>query len=562
MKPAALAASLLLSSLMAVPVAQAAPPAKVSPAEKAAAAAITPALLRAQVRYLASDLLEGRGPATRGDELAEAYIQSQMESLGLKPGAANGSWFQKFDIVGITSHVPETISFSHGSEVLKLKRLDDMMAFSGVQTPESTIDNAEVVFVGYGIVAPEYQWSDFKGMDLKGKVLMVMNNDPEDDPKLFAGKTRLYYGRWDYKYEEAARQGAVGVIIIHTDHSAAYKWQVVQSSWSGEGFDLPSEGEPRLQVQAWATEDSSRAIAKLGGFDLDQLRASAEKRDFKPVPLGVKLSLLLKNDIRKQQTANVIGVLPGSDAKLSREAVFYTAHHDHLGIREGARPGEDSIYNGALDNASGVAALLSIAKAATSLPKAPKRTTYFAAVAAEEQGLLGSMYLAAHPPLPAGRIAVDINMDGINIWGRTRDISMVGLGKSSVDQWAIRLAAMQDRVVKSDQFPDKGAYYRSDQFSFARFGVPGAYFDAGTDVIGKPKGWGAQQQQRYVDERYHQPSDELTDDWNYDGAIEDVQLLFYLGLKIANDPAMPTWTPGDEFEALRKKSIAALSAKP
>jgi Zn-dependent M28 family amino/carboxypeptidase len=557
MKFAALAASLLLS----VSAAQAAAPATVSPAEKKAAAAITPELLRSHIRFLASDLLEGRGPATRGDALAEAYIQSQMEALGLKPGAPDGSWLQKFDIVGITSHVPETIEFRHGADKLELHRLENFMGFSGVQTPEAKIDNAEVVFVGYGIVAPEYQWNDFKGMDLKGKVLLVMNNDPENDPKLFEGKTRLYYGRWDYKYEEAARQGAAGVIIIHTDHSAAYKWQVVQTSWSGEGFSLPWEGQPRLQVESWATEDASRNIAKLGGFDLDQLRAAAEKRDFKPVPLGVTLSLTLKNDIRKQQTANVIGVLPGSDPKLKSEALFFTAHHDHLGIREGARPGEDSIYNGALDNASGVASILSIAKATMALPKAPKRSIYFAAVAGEEQGLLGSGYLAAHPPIPAGRIAADLNIDGINIWGRTRDVSMIGLGKSSLDNWSKKIAAMQGRVVTGDQVPDKGAYYRSDQFSFAHYGVPGAYFDAGTDVIGKPKGWGAAQHQRFDDEDYHQPSDELRDSWDFSGAVEDVQLMFYLGLKVGNDAMMPSWKAGDEFEAIRKKMLAAAAAK-
>jgi Zn-dependent M28 family amino/carboxypeptidase len=560
MKFAALAASLLLFVSVAQAATSAAP-ATVSPAEKKAAAAITPELLRSHIRFLASDLLEGRGPATRGDALAEAYIQSQMEALGLKPGAPDGSWFQKFDIVGITSHVPDTVTFKHGADKLELRRLEDFMGFSGVQTPEAKIDNAEVVFVGYGIVAPEYQWNDFKGMDLKGKVLLVMNNDPEDDPKLFEGKTRLYYGRWDYKYEEAARQGAAGVIIIHTDHSAAYKWQVVQTSWSGEGFSLPWEGQPRLQVESWATEDASRHIAKLGGFDLDQLRAAAETRDFKPVPLGVTLSLTLKNDIRKQQTANVIGVLPGSDTKLAKEAVFYTAHHDHLGIREGARPGEDAIYNGALDNASGVAGILAIAKAMTVLPVAPKRSIYIAAVAAEEQGLLGSMYLAAHPPVPASHIAVDVNIDCLYDWGRTRDISMLGLGKSSVDQWVLRLVAMQGRVLKGDQFPSEGEFYRSDQFSFARVGVPGAYFVSGTDAIGKPAGWGAQQRKRYYDDRYHQPSDELYDGWNFDGGVEDAQLLFYLGLKIANDKALPMWTPGDEFEAIRKKMLAAAAAK-
>jgi Zn-dependent M28 family amino/carboxypeptidase len=532
----------------------------VTPAEQKAARAITPELLRGHIRFLASDLLEGRGPATRGDALTQAYIQAQMEALGLKPGAPDGGWLQKFDIVGINSHTPDKVSFRRGSDKLELRNMEDFIGYSGVQAPEAELKDAEVVFVGYGITAPEYQWNDFKDADLKGKVLLVMNNDPDHsaagDPALFAGKTRLYYGRWDYKYDTAAKQGAAGAIIIHTDASAAYKWQVVQSSWTGEQFELPYESGPQMPLKSWTTEEASRRLARLGGFDLDQLRASAEKRDFKPVPLGVKLSLKIKNDISRKQTANVIGKLVGSDARLAGEGVFLTAHHDHLGIVEGARPGADVIYNGALDNASGIAALLAIARSTTLLPQAPKRSLYFAAVAAEEQGLLGSEYLAKHPPMPAGRIAADINMDSMNIWGRTRDLVAVGLGKSSLDTWVKKLAAMQNRVVVGDQFPEKGSYYRSDQFNFARIGVPGAYLRTGSDAIGKPAGWGKQKQQEHEDLHYHQPSDELRDDWDLAGMVEDAQLTFWLSQKIANDPKLPAWTPGDEFEATRKKALA------
>jgi Zn-dependent M28 family amino/carboxypeptidase len=413
--------------------------------------------------------------------------------------------------------------------------------------------------VGYGILAPEYNWDDYKGQDLKGKVLLVMNNDPETDPKLFAGKTRLYYGRWSYKYEQAARLGAVGAIVIHTTPSAGYGWQVVQTSNTGEVFSLPAaSGEARLPVKAWATEDACRKIAKLGGQDLDALRAAALKRDFRPVPLGVTLNLTLQNQVQRKKTANVIGKIPGSDPLLAAEAVLYTAHHDHLGKKTDAKPGVDAIYNGALDNATGVASLLSVAAAVKALPQAPKRTIYFATVAAEEQGLLGSRYLAAHPPVPAGRLAANINVDGMNIWGRTKDLTMIGLGKSSLDDYIHALAAMQGRKVVADQFPDRGFFYRSDQFSFAKIGVPAAYFDAGTDVIGKPPGWGKEQQDRFEATDYHQPSDELRPDWDFSGAVEDARLLFYLGLKVANAARMPAWKPGDEFEAARKQALEEL----
>jgi Zn-dependent M28 family amino/carboxypeptidase len=530
-------------------------PAVVTPAEKAAARQIRPELIRAHIRFLASDLLEGRGPATRGDRLAEEYIAAQMEGLGLEPAAPDGSWYQPFQIVGITSQAPAPIHLSRGGQSVDLRYHDDYMAFSGVEGPQASTAGGEVVFVGYGIVAPEYQWDDYKGADLKGKVLLMMNNDPEDDPNLFAGKTRLYYGRWGYKYEMAAKMGAAGAMIIHTTHSAGYPWQVVQTSWSGEQFALPHEGGPELPVKAWVTEESARKIARLGGQDLDALRAAAEKRDFRPVSLGVAADITLKNEVKRAKTGNVIGRLPGRDPKLSKEAVIYTAHHDHFGINVGARPGQDNIYNGARDNASGVAAMLAIAKAMKALPEPPRRSVIFAAVAAEEQGLLGSLYLAVHPPVPAGRIAADINIDSINIWGRTRDLTMVGLGKSSLDDWIVKLAGMQGRVVVPDQFPDKGFFYRSDQFSLAKVGVPAAYFDAGTDVIGKPRGWGKEQHERFEANDYHQPSDELRPDWELSGAVEDVQLFFYLGVKVANAPQMPHWKPGDEFEAARRKAL-------
>ncbi|HKC24933.1 MAG TPA: M28 family peptidase, partial [Thermoanaerobaculia bacterium] len=379
---------MIAAALLAL--AGAAPPSPTGAAEKA----ITPELLRAHVRFLASDLLEGRGPATRGDRLAEEYVATQLDALGAKPGAPDGTFLQKVPVVGVTSH-PGPLTLAKGGETLVLKPRDEFVAFSGLQEPSAAVENAEVVFVGYGIVAPEYQWDDYKGADLAGKVLLMMNNDPEDDPKLFEGKRRLYYGRWDYKYEQAARVGAAGAILIHTTPSAAYPWQVVQSSWTGEQFSLPHEGATRLQVKAWATEDACRRIAALGGKDLDALRAAAQKRDFRPVPLGVAATLKLQNDVARKETGNVIGRLEGSDPVLAKEAVVYSAHHDHFGMREG-KPGEDTIYNGALDNASGVADLLAIARAYARLPKMPKRSVLFVAFAAEEQGLLGSRYFARH----------------------------------------------------------------------------------------------------------------------------------------------------------------------
>lgn len=537
-----------------------------TPAERQAAALIRSEAIRAHTRFLASDLLEGRGPATRGDKLAQEYIAAQLEALGLEPAAPNGTYFQPLDIVGITSHNPETLVFTgtgqdsgnrSAPEQVSLRFRDDFIAFSGLELPEVAVKDAELVFVGYGIAATEYQWDDYKGADLKGKVLLMMNNDPEHDPQLFEGKTRLYYGRWDYKYEMAAKRGAAGAIIIHTSPSAGYPWQVVQTSWAGEQFALPATAEThQVPVKSWVTEDAARKLVGLGGKELDGLRAAAQKRDFRPVPLGVRVSLTLRNDVQRKTTANVIARLPGSHPALAKEAVIYTAHHDHLGIKDDGKPGEDKIYNGALDNASGVGVMLAIAQAMTALPERPRRSILFAAVAGEEQGLLGSTYLAAHPPVPAGRLAANINFDGASIYGRTRDLSAIGFGKSDLDDWIVGLAAGQNRTVVPDQFPDRGYYYRSDQFALAKIGVPAAYFDAGTDVIGKPAGWGKQRVEEFEEKNYHQPSDQLGADWDFSGAVEDAQLSFYLGVKLANQAKLPAWKPGDEFEAARKKALA------
>jgi len=529
----------------------------VTPSEKSAADAIVPDVLRAHVRFLSHDLLEGRGPGTRGDALAQAYIASQFEALGLKPAGPDGSYFQRFDLMGITSH-PKGMTFRAPQGTAELKFHEDFIAVSGVQAPEAKLEASELVFVGYGIQAPEYAWDDFKGMDLRGKTLLILNNDPEDDPTLFAGRARLWYGRWDYKYEQAAKVGAAGAIILHTTPSAGYPWQVVQTSWTGEQFELPAAEGPRMQVKAWATEAATRRVLQLAGKDLDALQAAARTRDFRPVPLGVKVSTRFTSEVRRRPTANVLAMLPGSDAKLAREVVLYSAHHDHLGLKEG-RAGEDTIYNGALDNAAGVAAMLAVAQAFRDLPQPPRRSILFAAVAAEEQGLLGSQYLAEHPPVPAGRVAANINIDGANIHGRTRDLTVIGLGKSSLDAIITGLAKTQGRVVKADQLSDRGFFYRSDQFNFAKQGIPAAYFGSGMDFVGRPEGWGKQQREAWEAKHYHQPSDELRPEWDFSGAVEDVRLFFLLGAHVARTPELPRWNKGDEFEAARQQALEALN---
>jgi len=549
----------LLSALFLFPLA--APAQSTTPAEKSASRTIRPEDLQAHIGFLASDLLEGRGPGTRGDALAQQYIAAQFQLLGLKPAGPNGSYLQPFELVGMTGH-PETLTFTAPQGRLALRFHEDFIASSGVQAEESVLQDSELVFVGYGIQAPEYEWDDFKGMDVKGKTLLILNNDPEDDPKLFGGKARLWYGRWDYKYEQAAKVGAAGAIILHTTPSAGYPWQVVQTSWTGEQFELPAAGaQPRLQLKAWTTDEATRRVVQLSGRDLDILRAMAQKRDFRPVPLGVTVSTRFANQVRRRPTANVLGLLPGSDPKLSKEVVLYTAHHDHLGLKEDAKPGEDAIYNGAVDNASGVAAMLEVARAFSALPKAPPRSILFAAVAAEEQGLLGSQYLSEHLPVHPGRVAANINIDGLNIHGRTRDITVIGLGKSSLDKTLTTLAAGQGRLVRGDQLPDRGFFYRSDQFNFAKLGIPSAYFSSGMDFIGRPPGWGKERREKWEAEHYHQPSDEPSPDWDYSGAVEDVRLFFLLGSHVARARELPRWNKGDEFEVPRLQALEALKSE-
>ncbi len=512
--------------------------------------------MRGIVAEISDDRYEGRGPGSRGDDAARLYIAEQLQSLGLQPGASDGSWEQPFDLVGVDTSQPDTWTFAGHGKSLVLQQWEQFIIGSGVQEERSEFADAELVFVGYGIQAPEYDWDDYKDVDLNGKVLLMMNNDPDWDPELFAGETRLWYGRWDYKYLSAARQGAAGAIIIHTAPSAGYPFQVVQTSWTGVQYELPAGDEPRSQISAWVTEDSARDLVAMAGMDLDELRESAFNPDFKPVPLGITTSIGMDVDITRVQTANVLGLIPGSDPDLKDEVVIYTAHHDHLGI---GTPNEDGdvIYNGARDNSTGVATVMSIAKAIKALPKAPRRSVLVAFVGAEEQGLLGSEYYATNPTFTPGKIAANLNYDNGNVWGHTHDVVFVGLGKSSIDRILNTIATDQGRVVKPDQFADKGYFYRSDQFNFAKIGVPAMYLKTGTDFVDRPPEWGRDVQNHYTEVNYHQPSDEYDPSWNFDGLVDDALLGYWTGLAIANADEMPSWNAGDEFEAAR---LAALGA--
>jgi Zn-dependent M28 family amino/carboxypeptidase len=519
--------------------------------------AATPGLdantLKGHMRFLASDALEGRGPATVGDELAQSYIESQFEILGLKPFLPDGNFRQKVSLIGVNG-APDKLVFTAGKNNLELKLSDDFMAVSGHQQAISKLEKSELVFVGYGIVAPEFKWDDFKGFDVKNKVLVVMNNDPETEG-LFAGKDRLWYGRWDYKYEQAKNLGAAGCLVIHTTPSAGYPWKVVQTSWAGESFALPDDAKSEFQVTGWLTEEATKKVFALGGHDLNTLRALANTREFKPVSLGSTLSTNFKNVVSKKSSANVLGVLTGSDAKLKNEYVIITAHHDHLGKKENPKPGEDAIYNGAIDNASGVAVLLGLARALSALPKAPSRSIVFAAVAAEEQGLLGSQFLVEHSPVAHKLIAANLNVDGINIWGKTTDVSVIGFGKSSIDEVLKTEAKKQKRTVKPDALGDRGFFYRSDQFNFAKAGIPATYFSSGDEFIGHTKEWGQKRRDEFDEHDYHQPSDDMKADWDLSGAVEDLQLYFEVIKSLANAHSMPVWNKGDEFEHIRAASL-------
>jgi len=506
----------------------------------------TPALA-AHVRFLSSDLLEGRGTGTRGDQLARTYLATQMQSFGLQPGNGD-SWEQPVPILGITSEVTETLTARGTDGEASFTAPDDFTAVAGNAAASVAWRDAELVFVGYGIHAPEQQWDDFGTTDVRGKVLLVMNNDPSNDPDRFAGETRLYYGRWSYKFEEAARRGAIGAIVIHTNKSAGYPFQVIQAGHGRENFWLPFDEGPHLGVRSWCTEDAARNLCALGGHDLDELRAAAEIGNQAPTPLGVKLGLGLRNTTRQLASANVLGVLPGSDPALRDEHVVVTAHFDHLGI--GKPRNGDEIYNGAVDNASGCAGLLALAQACSALDPAPRRSILFLAVTAEESGLLGSQYYTQHPTVPRQQLVANFNVDGLNIWGRTNDLEFIGYGKNSLTALADAVAKDLGRRIEPDSNPDLGLFYRSDHFNFARIGVPAAYFKAGRDFVDRPEDR-RRMKASYTTVHYHQPSDEIADWWNFDGATADLELLLGCLRRCADADAAPSWAPGDEFEALR-----------
>ncbi|HUQ53982.1 MAG TPA: M28 family peptidase [Gammaproteobacteria bacterium] len=532
--------------------------ARIAPAAVTAAEAINEDDLRRVIAEISSDEYGGRGPGSEGEMKTRAFLANELRTLGFAPAGENGGYEQAVELVGVTTNAPPTWRFESQSGAVELARGTDFIAVSGVQAPSAALDNAELVFVGYGIVAPEYGWNDFKDVDVRGKVIVMLNNDPDWDPQLFAGFERLYYGRWTYKYESAAAHGAAGAIIVHTTPSAGYGWNVVQSSWSGPQFELPAGDEPRTQLRGWVTEDAARRI--VGTHDLDALVEQAKSRDFKPVPLGVSTSIALTSSLTRTPSANVLGVMRGSDPELAAQHVIYSAHYDHLGIGDPNAAG-DGIYNGARDNASGVAMLVAIGRAFAALPQKPRRSIMLLFVAAEEQGLIGSQYYAEHPTVAPGLIAANVNFDSANIWGETRDITYLGFGKSSLDAVAQDVAAYQGRTVLGDQFPDRGYYYRSDQFNFAKIGVPAFYLRGGTDFAGRPAGWGAEQLERYEARDYHQPSDELTPEWSFAGIVQDARFGFHAGLLVANDDALPQWNAGNEFEAARRAALEAAGTR-
>jgi hypothetical protein len=520
-------------------------------------AAITAELLRSDVTTIASDDFEGRGPGSDGDRRARAYLASRLESAGAEP-FFEGSWEQPFTILGITTEAPERWSFtSSAGESASFSWWEEYVGTLGTQQEAENIDNAEVVFVGYGIEASEEQWDDFKGVDLRGKVLLMLNDDPHWDPDMFAGERKLYYGRWVYKYESAARQGAAAAIIIHTTPSAGYGWNVVQNGWSGEQFEVPAGDEPQLVFNSWLTEEAARRLVRLGGTDLELLVESARRRDFEPVALDLTTSLSLTARLRATETANVGGLFRGSDPALSDEVVVVSAHHDHFGYGEPDESG-DAIYNGALDNGIAMAQALAIGEAVGRLDTPLRRSVLLFFPAAEEQGILGSRYFVQNPGMPLGRFAADINFELGNVWGRTRDVTIFGKGKSTLEDALAAAAAKQGRTVAAETTVRAGWYYRSDQFNFARVGVPAIWFKSGTDFVDRPQGWGEEQYAAWIAERYHRPSDEVEPTWNYEGVVEDTHLAFALLCEVANADQMPSWYPGDEFEDERADALAAL----
>jgi Zn-dependent M28 family amino/carboxypeptidase len=512
--------------------------------------------LRAYVKYLSDDLLEGRGPGSRGGILAAKYIAGQFEALGLEPAGADRSFFQQVKMIGMTTDPSTKLTVKSETGGAEYGFGGEFVAGTDLEQTEIPI-NSDIIFTGYGVSSPENNWDDYKGLDVRGKILMMMVNDPPappSEPKLFGGKALTYYGRWTYKYEEAARRGAAGVILIHTDESAGYGWSVVRNSWSGSRFGLaPEANAPALKLKSWVTEETARKIARLGGKDLDQLRQSAASRAFAPAPLNVRVDMTLRTQSQRMTSPNVVAIYRGNDPTLKNEYVVYSAHWDHLGVRPD-QPG-DNIYNGAVDNATGVAGMLAIANAFHTLAIKPRRSILFVATTAEEQGLLGAEYYASHPLVPIQQTVANINLDSMNALGVTTDITPLGAERSTLGKFIQDVVKENNMTISPDSRPEQGSFYRSDHFPFAKAGVPAVSFNPGSKFVGHSDKWGEEQFQDYNQHRYHQPSDEYSPNWNFGGMVQQARLAFWTGLRVANAPDTPQWNMGDEFERARLKSL-------
>jgi Zn-dependent M28 family amino/carboxypeptidase len=520
--------------------------------------AITPDGLLSHIKVLASDEFEGRAPGTKGEELSVKYIADQFKQIGLRPGNPDGTYMQEVPLAGIKSE--PRMSFMIGDKTIDLKYPDDFVASSARLQPEIKIDKSDVVFVGYGIVAPQYSWDDYKDVDVRGKTLLMLIGDPpvpdpkdpaKLDDKMFKGKAMTYYGRWTYKYEIAAQKGAAAAIIIHETEPAAYPWQVVRSSWGKENFELdnPNKNMDAVSARSWVTLDVAKKLVADSGQDFDALKKPAITKEFRPVRLNAKANIDIKQQIRAFKSHNVIGKLEGDDPKLRDEYVIYTAHWDHLG-RHPELQG-DQIFNGAIDNASGVASVIELAAAFKKLNPPPKRSVLFMDTTAEEAGLLGAKYYAEHPLYPLEKSLADINIDGINPWGKTHDLEDLTNRNSTLDDLLGEAAARQGRVMKPSSEPEKGGFYRVDSFEFAKAGVPVLHAARGIEIIGKPPEYGKQKRDEFVAKHYHQPSDEVDPNWDLSGAVQDIQLLFEVGYQVTNGDKFPEWKASSEFKVKR-----------
>jgi len=513
-------------------------------APASATAAIDEASLRAHIKYLADDLLEGRGTGTRGGLLAARYIAAQFEALGLEPASPDGSYFQMVRMLGTRTEPNARLTFATSSgaaAALDLNFGDQFVAGTDLDQPELPVDG-ELVFVGYGISSSEDNWNDYKGVDLRGKILLMLVNEPPPttaEPNLFGARSLTYYGRWTYKFEEAARRGAAGAILIHTNESAGYGWSVVRNSWTGERFSLlPDQQTPTLALKSWITGDAARQIARLGGRDLEQLRQAAASRDFQPVTLPVKLTTLLRSQVRQISSPNVVAIQRGADPALRGQFVVYSAHWDHLGMRP-EQPG-DNIYNGAVDNATGIAGMIALARAfnaASSGPLRPGRSVIFIATTAEEQGLLGAEYYIRHPLVPLTDTVATINLDSLNVLGKTSDTIPLGAERSRLGPQVEQVVRQFGLTISPEANPEQGSFYRSDHFPFAKAGVSAISLLPGTKFIGHSEGWVTEQRAESA-RRYHQPSDEYNPYWDLSGMVQQVQLAYAIGLHLANEPAV------------------------